>query len=564
MRSGLSLANKCQLLFGAAIVVIIAAALVVPWFRLGSVADHTQLETSRQLARLWGVSPPAELAGEGDFEPGATPMRARYFTPERWRDAAFDGKGEDFERAARKALETETEVFEALWADRGVRVYRYAAIVKPSPAAANPATEPGAGGDAGADAAARPPAGGVLVIERGQPTASSVLFLDRVFLFGAGALAGLLAIALFHVLTKRIILSPVRSLRDTAELVRAGNLNTRSAIRTGDEFQDLSDAFNSMLGVLADQQSQLRGINRSLDLKINELHERNVALHEAARLKGEFLANISHELRTPLNSIIGFAEILQDILRAEDHPPDDPHAAKRRRYLENIVSAGRNLLEMINELLMMARIEAGNVEIHVGPMNVAETCEGLLALIRPLADRKRLSLRLELQGSGRGGFTADPRLAEMPVIETDAKKLQQVVFNFLSNAVKFTPEEGEVTLRAERLLAGDGSTRVRISVLDTGPGIPRDQHAIIFEKFTQLESGHTRKHDGTGLGLAIAKEFAEMLGGEILLESEPGAGSMFSVVVPVKIEPRAKVEPRTLGMGAGARSARQRGRSVFR
>ena len=124
--------------------------------------------------------------------------------------------------------------------------------------------------------------------------------------------AGTLAMIVFYLITTKIILQPVRALRETADRVRAGNTSVRSDLKTGDEFEQLAEAFNSMLSNLDEQQTLLRGINKSLDLRLNELSERNTALYDAARLKGEFIANVSHELRTPLNSIIGFAEILQD------------------------------------------------------------------------------------------------------------------------------------------------------------------------------------------------------------------------------------------------------------
>jgi signal transduction histidine kinase len=528
MVRGLSLANKCQLLFGAAIVLIIGAVLVVPWSLLSKIVDRGQVESSRQLVALWAANPfvasilvPQAIPEETDAAPRA--LSFRYATIEQWRAAE---PASDFEEKAQRRFARmlddpdhrgPIELSEAL-ATEGGRRYRFAAVVR--------AGDP-------------PEPRGVLVIERVSTVAAAQLMVYRIYLVLAGMAATVLALLVFFLITNRIILGPVRVLRETAETIQAGRIHARSTIRTGDEFQQLAEAFNKMLETLASQQDQLRGINRSLDLKLAELSERNSALYEAARVKGEFLANISHELRTPLNSIIGFAEILQDIARQDhpDHPPDETTIQKRRRYLDNIVNAGRALLEMINELLTMARLDAGTVELHIQPTNIAETCADLLTLIRPIADRRSIRLVLQLH-SGGGGFTDAPADASLPMVETDPQKFQQVVFNFLSNAVKFTPESGEVILRAERVQAGDGQQRVRISVLDTGPGIPTEQHRAIFEKFTQLDVGHTKKHQGTGLGLAIAREFASMLGGEIQLVSEEGRGSMFSVILPTVYTPR--------------------------
>ncbi|HVZ95028.1 MAG TPA: HAMP domain-containing sensor histidine kinase [Phycisphaerales bacterium] len=535
MWRGISLANKCQILFGAAVVLIISAALVFPAFRLSSLVDRSQLETSRQIARLWASSIELRstitrryLGAELGSDATESDLTVNFWPLPSWETdelrAPFLLEARRRFASVKDAHEPVIEYAAAEW-DRGDRVYRYARLIEASPGSAP----------------------GVIYVERRSTTAANELLVNRAYLFLAGLVAGVLAIVVFYLITMRIILSPVRALRDTAQTVRKGELHVRADIHTGDEFEQLADAFNSMLAELADRQSQLRAINTSLDLKLTELSERNTSLYEAARVKGEFLASISHELRTPLNSIIGFAEILLDVARTEEERGGDPTTiVKRRRYLDNILNAGRSLLEMINELLAMAKIEAGKVELHVQTMNVAATCDGLLALIRPLADRKSIRLTLQLQSdrppaggasSTGGSFVSDPAAAALPIIETDPQKFQQILFNFLSNAVKFTPDKGEVTLRAEKLVTADGGSRVRVSVLDTGPGIPHDLQQTIFEKFVQLEAGHTRQQGGTGLGLAIAREYADLLQGEIHLVSDLGRGSMFSLVVPMKLDP---------------------------
>lgn len=526
---GISLANKCQLLFGAAVLLIVSAALVWPWVRQIKVLDDAQLETSRQIAELWADSPLIDPAVAAVFRPSDSVedpekrrnLIIRWWPMADWREATF---ASGFLDRARRRLGTAAadgsapvqEHVEAMW-DGNLRLYRYARLVPDSK-----------GGPEG-----------VVVLERRSPTVRRALLENQGFLIGAGIFAGSLAMIVFYLITTKIILHPVRALRETAERVRAGNTSVRSDLKTGDEFEQLAEAFNSMLSNLEEQQTLLRGINKSLDLRLNELAERNTALYDAARLKGEFIANVSHELRTPLNSIIGFAEILQDTTQQDAESGGVPHPeriTKRRRYLDNIVGAGRTLLEMINDLLAMAKIEAGKIEVHVQSVNVGETCEALMALIRPLADRKSLRVTLQLQAAGGAGFVSDARAADLPLILTDQQKFQQIVFNFLSNAVKFTPERGEVTLRAERLPGADGVERVRVSVLDTGPGIAPSQHQMVFEKFSQLDSGHTRQHQGTGLGLAISKEFAELLQGEIQLVSEVGRGSMFSLILPPALD----------------------------
>jgi len=537
MTLGISLAQKCQILFGAAVLGMVALAVLPPWIKAGDLVDQSQLDASRRIATVWpdlanlhvpidhflsapeGESPPEEADGE------APSMVVAYATPA---DFGRIEAGEGFAAGALAVFSEQRGRAEVNDIQRvgGERVYRYARA------------------DRAADGAL---AGMVLVQHRSQRVASQ-LFIGRLYLLVTALVVGTLAIVIFHLITMRVILSPVRKLRETAERVREGGDGVRADIRTGDEFEELGEAFNQMLVGYEETQERLRGANATLDLKVTELEERNRALDEAARLKGEFLATVSHELRTPLNSIIGFAELLVGIARAEAPDEDgqvrvDPDQfAKRTRFLEHILTAGRTLLEMINELLEIARIEAGKVDLRVEKMSVAASCEALVALIRPQADRKNIDVALELPA----GVAAH---REAPIIQTDPRKFQQIVFNLLSNAVKFTPEGGKVTLRAERLRGADDDPRVRVSVLDTGPGIAPEDQERIFEKFTRLESGHVREHTGTGLGLAICRELADLIQGTIQLVSEPGGGSMFSLIVPMAMDPDLAAQ-RAMGPGA--------------
>lgn len=544
MTLGISLAQKCQILFGAAVLGMVALAVLPPWIKAGDLVDQSQLDASRRIATVWpdlanlhvpidhflsapeGESPPEEADGE------APSIVVAYATPA---DFGRIEAGEGFAAGALAVFNEQRGRAEVNDIQRvgGERVYRYARA------------------DRAADGAL---AGMALVQHRSQRVASQ-LFIGRLYLLVTALVVGTLAIVIFHLITMRVILSPVRKLRETAERVREGGDGVRADIRTGDEFEELGEAFNQMLVGYEQTQERLRGANATLDLKVTELEERNRALDEAARLKGEFLATVSHELRTPLNSIIGFAELLVGIARAEAPDEDgqvrvDPDQfAKRTRFLEHILTAGRTLLEMINELLEIARIEAGKVDLRVEKMSVAASCEALVALIRPQADRKNIDVALELPA----GVAAH---REAPIIQTDPRKFQQIVFNLLSNAVKFTPEGGKVTLRAERLRGADDDPRVRVSVLDTGPGIAPEDQERIFEKFTRLESGHVREHTGTGLGLAICRELADLIQGTIQLVSEPGGGSMFSLIVPMAMDPDLAAQ-RAMGPGAlaGQRAA---------
>ncbi len=231
-----------------------------------------------------------------------------------------------------------------------------------------------------------------------------------------------------------------------------------------------------------------------------------------------FLANVSHELRTPLNSIIGFAELLDEIARND--PAADP---KRVRYIGNILQSGRNLLEMINELLQMAKIEAGRLEVTIGPTSVKDICEGLAAIMRPQSMQKSITVQVLVEESVTG-------------VESDPGKLQQILYNFVSNAIKFSPDGTRVTIGARRIVNEQGVDCVRIEVTDQGPGIPLDMQDTIFEKFRQVDASHTRAHQGTGLGLAICRELAERLGARVSLASAPGSGATFAVEVPVEFK----------------------------
>lgn len=345
----------------------------------------------------------------------------------------------------------------------------------------------------------------VLLVEVRDREVAAQLLRNRVYIVAAGLLAGLLAIATFWFVTTRLVLSPVRVLRGYALRVADGDLSLRSDINTGDEFEQLSDVFNTMLENLKSKQDQLFRVNKSLDLKLVELAESNVTLYEANKMKNEFLANVSHELRTPLNSIIGFAEVLGATLEGRTGPIDE----KRHRYASNIVLSSKRLLELINDLLDLAKIEAGRLEVRAAPVSPRDTCEGLAALIRPLAEKKNVSVRVKLE-------------PQLPPLVTDAGKLQQILFNLLANAVKFSPPNGIVVLAVEAAKPRDGfgsHDEVAFRVVDQGPGVDPEDHEKIFEKFIQLETSVTREHGGTGLGLTISRELAELLGGTIRVES---------------------------------------------
>src|SRR5579884_187567 len=335
-----------------------------------------------------------------------------------------------------------------------------------------------------------------------------------------------------YLIVRYVIVKPVKHLKEVSDAISAGELNVRSEIQTGDEFEDLSHAFNRMLRNLVSMQDRLRKVNADLDRKVDELAQANMALYESNRLKGDFLATMSHELRTPLNSILGFSEVLLSANQLND---------KQRRWVTNIQSSGERLLNLINDILDLAKIEAGKMQVRVVEFSVYDVCEGLLNMFRPLAEKKNIDLR--------GQFAPD-----IPLLRQDAVKVQQILSNLLSNAIKFTPEGGRVQLKAEIDPLGappaaaspavrwNGGGYIVLTVSDTGVGIAREEQELIFEKFRQAGNPLTRQHAGTGLGLSIVRELSKLLGGEVSLQSELGRGSTFTVRLPLQLSEEARLE----------------------
>jgi signal transduction histidine kinase len=339
--------------------------------------------------------------------------------------------------------------------------------------------------------------------------------LNRVFLISTALVIAILIMVGSYMTIRYVVVKPIKHLKEVSDAISAGELNVRSEIQTGDEFEDLSHAFNRMLRNLVSMQDRLRKVNSDLDRKVDELAQANMALYESNRLKGDFLATMSHELRTPLNSILGFSEVLLSGNQLND---------KQKRWVGNIQSSGERLLNLINDILDLAKIEAGKMQVRVTEFSVYDVCEGQLTMFRPLAEKKNIDLRAQLEPG-------------IPVLRQDADKLLQILSNLLSNAVKFTPEGGRVVLRAE----ADAGALV-LTVADTGVGIAPEEQELVFDKFRQAGNPLTREHAGTGLGLSIVRELAKLLGGEVTLHSELGRGSTFTVRVPLQRSEEPRLE----------------------
>ncbi|HET6246096.1 MAG TPA: ATP-binding protein [Tepidisphaeraceae bacterium] len=559
----ISLAAKCQILFGAAVLLIIGAALAVPWHRMEQLTRELNERTAAALAenaitehvRLQRANAPRDVT----LLPATQPSRP---APQLDADEGLNSPHlfalsgpttatlMPFERKAIahfKRHPDSSEYFEYYQPKPGAWRYRFAqpafltrqcaachaeGDVNPT-ALAGKTTQPAVAAKQSPSPAQHslPIEGaahlaGVVTVDITSRIQESQLLLNRVFILGAGLLAGTLAILSFYLITTRLILQPVRVLQETAEKVSQGDLNIRSDINTGDEFQQLSETLNTMLANLKQSADQLRAVNKGLDLKLGQLAESNLALYESNRLKSEFLANVSHELRTPLNSILGFADLLKD---AAPGGTD----ARSARYVNNILQSGRHLLDLINDLLDLAKIEAGKMEIRSEPISVTDLFEGLANILKPLTEAKTVALSLTIA-------------PDVPIVWTDPGKLQQILYNFLSNAIKFSPPGSRIELAAQRerfpesgqAIPGDRDVedRIRISVTDGGPGIAPEKQQLIFEKFRQIDASHTRTHGGTGLGLAISKELTTLLGGSIGVYSVAGRGATFWVSIPLRIE----------------------------
>jgi signal transduction histidine kinase/CheY-like chemotaxis protein len=322
-------------------------------------------------------------------------------------------------------------------------------------------------------------------------------------------LLGLVPAVLASVLLVRRMLTPLRALQAGAARIGEGALDQRIDVRTGDEIETLADQFNAMAAQLQESYADLE---QKVEDRTREVEEKSRELELASQHKSEFLANMSHELRTPLNAIIGFSEVLTERMFGELNE-------RQEEYLHDILSSGRHLLSLINDILDLSKVEAGRMELELGRFSLAEALENGLTMLRERAGNHGIELRLEV----------DPAIDE---VEADERKVKQIVFNLLSNAVKFTPDGGQVDLSA-RIVDGV----LTVAVRDTGIGIAPEEQARVFEEFRQAGQPAPRQQEGTGLGLALVKRFVELHGGEIRLESEIGAGSTFTFTLPRALRP---------------------------
>ncbi|MDL1951783.1 hypothetical protein FBQ97_18500, partial [Acidobacteria bacterium ACD] len=339
---------------------------------------------------------------------------------------------------------------------------------------------------------------------------------------GPIGVAALLAGAVATLLLLPYLLRAGRDLSALVTFARrtgAGEAAAPPPVERGDEVGTLGRALVASLESLRTSRVELERAKRTLEERVAErtaelnrvnaeLKKRAEELAIASRAKDEFLTSISHELRTPLNSIIGFTQLVRDGLAESPAEADS--------FLDQVLSASRHLLSLINDVLDLAKLEAGKVVLEMAELSPAEVAQEAVAMVEALVREKGLELRCEVA-------------EELPAARADRVRLRQVLLNLLQNAVKFT-EKGQVVLRVR---ASDGRRRVLFEVEDSGIGIPEEKRALVFEKFIQAEAGTTRRFGGTGLGLPISRLLVEAMGGKIGLEPGPrGAGTRVWFTVP--------------------------------
>jgi len=252
--------------------------------------------------------------------------------------------------------------------------------------------------------------------------------------------------------------------------------------------------------------------------KVEEIRNENERLIIANRSKSEFIANMSHELRTPLNSIIGFSELLKQKMRGELNK-------KQERYVENVLNSSRFLLNLINDILDISKVEAGKIELIIERVSVPIVISETLTLLKERASQNKVELVKEL----------DP---ELDFIEADKQRVKQILFNLLNNAIKFSKTEGGIV----KVISKKEGNTAMISICDTGIGLREEDLGKLFKEFEQISPEITRKYGGTGLGLAISKKLVELHGGNIIVESEYGEGSTFTFTLPLVSKVQEKKE----------------------
>ncbi|MHB0915645.1 MAG: ATP-binding protein [Thermoleophilia bacterium] len=341
---------------------------------------------------------------------------------------------------------------------------------------------------------------GVIRANISTSTLNESLDLSRDLMIIAFGLAFILVAATLVLLLRRTILMPLSLLDEAAGRISRGDFTVRLDVtQENNEIGAVATSFNDMVD--------------KVEQRTRELITANAELEESSRLKSEFLANMSHELRTPLNVIIGFSEVLRDT------PANAIDEEERGEFCENIISSGYHLLELINDVLDLAKVEAGRMDVELEEFYVAPVLNEVIATMQPLATKNHIELNVSVS-------------ERLETAYADTNKFRQILYNLLGNAVKFTPDGGAVNLTANVM-----GSMARFAVSDTGIGIAAADQEHIFSEFKQVDGSWSRQFEGTGLGLSLTRRFVEMMSGKIWVESELGLGSTFYFTLPLPAEP---------------------------
>jgi signal transduction histidine kinase/DNA-binding response OmpR family regulator len=384
-----------------------------------------------------------------------------------------------------------------------------------------------------------------MIVFQGKPTGgvyirSDLQEMTRRFKRYAGIagivlLVSLVAALLVASIFQRAVAEPIVHLAEISRIVSRDRDYSMRATPTGnhDEPDLLIGAFNEMLGQIQEREGALRKVHGELEERVQArtselaaanktLELQNREVERATRLKSKFLASMSHELRTPLNAIVGFSDLLAEQTAGQLND-------KQKRFVNHIKQGSSHLLQLINDILDLSKIEAGQLELRCEDFRVKDALPEVLSTIRPLAMAKNIQVQHKLETDW--------------AVYADRVRFKQILYNLISNAVKFTPKGGKIDIDCQE----DGHS-VRISVTDTGIGIRAEDQAVIFEEFRQVDGAPNTTQEGTGLGLAITRRLVEQQGGRISVESELGKGSRFTFTLPA----RSTTSPDALPSGESA------------
>ncbi len=361
-----------------------------------------------------------------------------------------------------------------------------------------------------------------------QASGEALSGINRLALVALGVIVvAAVLISFIAVLLSKTITRPLRELAFAANrITTTGSLDEQIPITSQDEVGELSASFNGMILALRKTRLALEHWNRELEHKVEirtleltrtneKLENINGQLERANLHKSQFLANMSHELRTPLNAIIGFSEVLQDRIFGELNE-------RQLRYVNNILSSGRHLLSLVNDVLDLSKVEAGRMELHHEEFSSRMSLAEVITQLSTLAAQKELKVYYEVSPG-------------LDLVSADRGRFRQILYNLVSNAIKFTPQGGEVRItgRLEGDSEGFNNGVALFEVRDTGIGIEAEHLDMIFESFHQVDNSYSRQYQGTGLGLALSRKLVEMHGGKIWVNSTPGVGSTFGFTLPV-------------------------------